>query len=108
MRSLALTSAELIWLRSVLHELQVSLPHCQILWVDNQSAAAMAHDLVFHARSKRIEIDYHVVREQLAAGTLDVRYVPALDQVVDVLTKSLYTDRFLYIKAKLHVFDSPS
>ena len=35
--SLALASAELIWLRTLLCELQVSLPHCPILLVDNQS-----------------------------------------------------------------------
>ena len=47
------------------------------------------------------------MREQLVVGTLDVRYVPTLDQVADVLTKVVPTDRFLYLKDKLHVFPSP-
>ena len=36
-----------------------------------------------------------------------MRYVLALDQVVDVLTKALHVDHFLYHKDKLHVFESP-
>ena len=67
----------------------------------------MARTSVFHAYSKHIEIDYHFVREQLVAVTLDVRYVPALDQVIDVLIKAVPTYRFLYLKDKLHVFPSP-
>ena len=73
LRFLALASAALVWLRSLLHELHVSLLHGSFLWVDNQSATAMAHNPVFHARSKHIEIDYYFVREQLITGTLDVR-----------------------------------
>ena len=36
-----------------------------------------------------------------------VLYVPTLDQMVDVLTKALTVDRFLYLKDKFHVFESP-
>ena len=77
--SVSLSFAELIWLQSLFGELQVSSPHCPILWVDNQSVVVMAHNPVFHACSKHIEIDYHFVQEQLVASTLDVRYVPDLD-----------------------------
>ena len=66
----------------------------------------MARNPIFHARSKHIEIDYHFVREQLVANNLDVRYVPALDQAVDVLTKVVSIYHFLYLKDKLHVFPS--
>ena len=108
LRSLAHTSAELIWLCSLLHELHLSLPTCLILWVDNQSAAAMTHNPIFHARFKHTEIDYHFLPEQLVAGTsLNVQNVPTLDQVVDALTKALSADCFLYLKDKLRVVTSP-
>ena len=67
----------------------------------------MARNPVFHACSKHIEIDYHFVREQLVASTLDVRYVRALDQIANVLIKAVPSDFFLYLKDKLHVFPSP-
>ena len=47
------------------------------------------------------------MREQLVASTLDVRYVSALDQIADVLTKVVPIDCFPYLKDKLHVFPSP-
>uniref|UniRef100_A0A803NPG5 Reverse transcriptase Ty1/copia-type domain-containing protein n=1 Tax=Cannabis sativa TaxID=3483 RepID=A0A803NPG5_CANSA len=106
-RSLANTAAELKWLTYLLQELQVPLSVSPIIWVDNQSAAALAANPVFHARSKHIEIDLHFVRDQILANELSVRYVPAVDQVADALTKSLFTDRFLYLKGKLQMAPTP-
>uniref|UniRef100_A0A803NZS3 Reverse transcriptase Ty1/copia-type domain-containing protein n=1 Tax=Cannabis sativa TaxID=3483 RepID=A0A803NZS3_CANSA len=62
---------------------------------------------VFHARSKHIEIDQHFIQDQLLAKTLEVRYVPSVDQTADILTKCLSTDRFHYLKDKLKVCSSP-
>ncbi|KAM6586682.1 hypothetical protein CsatA_009287 [Cannabis sativa] len=102
-RALANTAAKIKWLHSVLHELQVHLPAAPIIWVDNQRAASLAANPVFHARSKHIEIDLHFVRDQILAKEIEVRYVPSIDQMADILTKTLFTDRFLYLKSKLKV-----
>ena len=37
--------------------------HVPLMWCDNLSVGALAIDLVYHARSKHIEIDVHYVRE---------------------------------------------
>lgn len=81
----------------------MTLPAPPVLWVDNQGAAALAANPVFHARSKHIEIDLHFVRDQLLAGDLSVRYVPFVDQTAEILTKDLPVDRFHYLKSKLNV-----
>uniref|UniRef100_A0A803P0Q5 Reverse transcriptase Ty1/copia-type domain-containing protein n=1 Tax=Cannabis sativa TaxID=3483 RepID=A0A803P0Q5_CANSA len=99
--SLANTIAELRWITFLYTELHITLNHCPVIWVDNQSAAALAANLVFHARSKHIEIDLHFMRDQILIMQLSVRYVPTHDQVADILKKSLPTDRFNYLKAKL-------
>ena len=41
---------------------------------------------MFHARTKHIEIDFHFVREKVAQGALDVRFVSSEDQI-DAFTK---------------------
>ena len=42
---------------------------------------------VFHARTKHIEIDFHFVRERVASGALEVRFISSNDQLADVFTK---------------------
>jgi Reverse transcriptase (RNA-dependent DNA polymerase) len=69
-RSMAMVTSELIWLRSLLTELHVSLPSPPVLYCDNLGATFSAANLVFHARTKHIEIDFHFVRDQLASHAL--------------------------------------
>ena len=42
---------------------------------------------LFHARTKHIEIDFHFVREKVASGALDVRFIASGDQLADIFTK---------------------
>jgi hypothetical protein len=44
---------------------------------------------VFHARTKHIEIDFHFVRERVAQGLLDIRFIHTGDQLADGFTKAL-------------------
>ena len=58
----------------------------------------LALPLVKHAggdqkRAKHIDIKYHYVREQVAAGTLDIVYCPTEDMLADILTKPLHPAR---------------
>ena len=53
------------------------------------SSIQLAKNLVFHARTKHIEVHYHYVREKVLAGDIDLVYVSTHEHVVDILTKSL-------------------
>jgi hypothetical protein len=44
---------------------------------------------VFHALTKHIEIDFHVVKERVAKGELDIKFICSKDQVADDFTKAL-------------------
>jgi hypothetical protein len=101
-RSLAMASAETIWLQSLLKELgyNTSPP---TLWCDNLGATFLASNSVFHARTKYIELDYHFVREKVAAGLLRVHFICSQDQLADALMKHLSSTRFLLLIPKLIV-----
>jgi hypothetical protein len=100
---MANTTAELMWIQSLLHELKVPY-HVPTLLCDNLSAVSLAHNLVLHARTKHIELDIHFVREKVLAKQLTVLHVPASAQLVDPLTKPLSLSSFASIRAKLKVF----
>ena len=63
-----------IWIDSVLKELGVAQQRTPILWCDNLGATYLTANPVFHARTEHIEIDFHFVRERVAAGALEVRF----------------------------------
>jgi hypothetical protein len=46
-------------------------------------------------------MDYHVVRENVHLGLINVLSVPSKEQVADILTKSLHTGTFNTLQAKL-------
>lgn len=51
-----------------------------ILWCDNLGATYLTANLVFHARTKQLEIDYHFVQEKVALGVLIVRFISTNDR----------------------------
>jgi histone deacetylase 1/2 len=86
-KALANGTAEAIWIQSLLRELHVPQPRPPVLWCDNLGATYLTANPVFHARTKHIEVDFHFVREKVAQGALDVRFVSSDDQVADAFTK---------------------
>ncbi|CAM8884320.1 unnamed protein product [Rhodiola kirilowii] len=86
-KALANGTAEVIWALSILNELGVEQKQPPILWCDNLGATYLTANPVFHARTKHIEIDFHFVREMVARGALDVRFISTDDQLADIFTK---------------------
>ena len=100
--SIAQTSTELTWIYALLIELQVSFT-TPIIFCDNQSAISLAHNPVFHSRTKHMEIDVFFVREKILAKQLTIVHVPVLDQWADILTKPFSASRFEVLRGKLNV-----
>ena len=69
-RALADTTSELLWLRWLLTDLGVSTSSATPFYCDNQSAIHIAHNDVFHERTKHIEIDCLFIRYHLVYGAL--------------------------------------
>jgi transposase InsO family protein len=102
-RALAIASAELCWIRALLKDLGIFISHTPILWCDNVSALAIASNPVFHARTKHIEVDFHFVRERVLRKDLEVKFVSTIDQLAEIFTKSLPTQRFIDLQRNLTV-----
>jgi hypothetical protein len=66
-------------------------------------ATFLVSNPAFHARTKHIELNFHFIREKVAAGSVKVQFICTQDQVADALTKPLSTNRFQSLRSKLTV-----
>jgi hypothetical protein len=88
-------STQALWLARLLGNLLRRDVEAVELRVDSQSALALAKNLVFHERSKQIRVMYHFIRDCLAEGSINARYINTKDQLADLLTKPLGRIKFL-------------
>lgn len=77
-RSLALAAAEILWLQSLLQELNIKHQTPTVL-CDNLSAMSLAHNPVLPSRTKHMELDMFFVREKMLSKDLIVYHLLASD-----------------------------
>jgi hypothetical protein len=78
-----------IWLRQLFSEIGILLPTTSTLFIDNQSALSLTRDVMFHQRTKHIDIQYHFLRDHVISGTLSTAYCPTAEMIADIMTKAL-------------------
>jgi hypothetical protein len=88
-KAIADATAEIMWVQTLLKELNIFSPKAARLWCDNFGAKYLLANLVFHGRIKHIEVDYHFVRERVFRMLLIIDFVSSKDQVADEFTKAL-------------------
>lgn len=84
------TTIEVAWMKTLFTKLGLEILAPPIIWCDNQSVLALSSNLMFHARTRHIEIDVYYIKDQVANH-----------QKTDILTKALPTHKFEYFKNTL-------
>ena len=95
------STCEIRWLHQLLAEFGMKTSVLAKLWCDNQVTLHIASNLVFHERTKHIEIDFHFVCEKIQLGLFSIGYVKIGEQLGDIFTKALSGYRVSYLCNKL-------
>ncbi|CAI7858417.1 unnamed protein product [Closterium sp. NIES-53] len=82
-----------VWLKHLFgefgHEFAGGVP----VFVDNQSAIALAQNACLHGRTKHMQARWHFIREMVAGGVVILRWCQTNSQAADILTKPLPFER---------------
>jgi hypothetical protein len=81
------------WIRYLLEGLKYKGQDLEsiTLFGDNQGALSLAENPTFHRGSKHIAVRYHLVRQEVEEGRLQLAYIPTDHMPADGLTKALKT-----------------
>jgi hypothetical protein len=81
-------AVEIVYLRGLLAEMGLRQTKPTVLYVDNTGAVELSRDHKSCKRSRHVERRYLKVRELVAAGEVEVRFIPTAKNPADILTKS--------------------
>lgn len=104
-RALGSTTRELQWLLYLLHDFHVHISLPLPLFCDNMAVIHITKNPVFHERTKHLEIDCHIVRNQFLKGFVLPTHVPSTSQLADLLTKVLPSTQFRFLLPKMSLLD---
>nr|GEU75291.1 retrovirus-related Pol polyprotein from transposon TNT 1-94 [Tanacetum cinerariifolium] len=92
--------AQILWMRSQLSDYGLGFNKI-LMYCDNKSVIALCCNNVQHSRSKHIDIRYHVIKEQVENGVIELYFVNTEYQLADLFTKALGRDRIEFLINKL-------
>jgi uncharacterized membrane protein (UPF0127 family) len=76
-----------------------------VIYCDNINNILFVNNLVYHARTKHIELHYHFIRENILVKEIDLIHVSTEDQIVDIFTKALGTKKLKKLRKILSVLE---
>jgi hypothetical protein len=104
-RGITIVACEVIWLQKLLLDLGWSMDAHVVICYDNINNILLVNNLVYHARTKHIEVHYHFIREQVLTKEINFIHVNIKDQVVDIFIKALGIDKLRKFRKMLSVLE---
>ena len=102
---MASVACEITCVLQLLKDVRIEQPKPAMLFCDNQAALYIVANLVFHERTKHIEVGCHLVRDKILEGMIKTFHVNSNAQVADVFTKALGLNSFTRLTQKLGLQD---
>ncbi|GKB70148.1 retrovirus-related pol polyprotein from transposon TNT 1-94, partial [Tanacetum coccineum] len=92
--------AQILWMRSKLTDYGFQFNKIP-MYCDNKSVIALCCNNVQHSRAKHIVIRYHIIKQQVENGLVELYVVQMEYQLADIFTKPLPIERFNLLIEKL-------
>ena len=96
---------ELIWMESLMKQLDLNVKKPIKMMMDNQGALVIAKNAVQHHRTKHIDTRYHFIREKVEEGFVQLKYCATSEMLADGLTKPLGRFAFETFRNKIGIMD---
>jgi len=75
LRSMSMTTSEVAWVTGLFEDLKQNFVKPVNLYCDNISAEYIAHNEVFHERTKHLKLDCYYIRENIETGLIATAHV---------------------------------
>ena len=93
-RLAAMAAQESTWLKQLMEDLHQPIDYQVSIFCNNLSSIRLAESLVFHARTKHIEVHYHYKREKVLECEIEMVPIKIDEPFVDIFTKGLNKAKF--------------
>nr|GEW76634.1 retrovirus-related Pol polyprotein from transposon TNT 1-94 [Tanacetum cinerariifolium] len=92
--------AQVLWMRTQLTDYGFYFDKIP-MYCDSKEAIAISCNPVQHSRTKHIDVRYHIIKEQVEKGIVELFFVRTEYQLADMFTKALPVEKFRYLVRRL-------
>ncbi|GJT32230.1 putative ribonuclease H-like domain-containing protein [Tanacetum coccineum] len=87
---------QVLWIQNQMLDYGFNFMNIKI-YIDNESTICIVKNLVFHSKTKHIEIRHHFIRDAYEKKLIQVLKIHTDDNVADLLTKAFDVSRFNFL-----------
>ncbi|GJW93825.1 hypothetical protein Tco_0173497 [Tanacetum coccineum] len=91
---------QVLWIQNKMLDYGYNFMNTKI-FIDNESTICIVKNLVFHSKTKNIEIRHHFIRDSYEKRLIQVIKIHTDHNVADLLTKALDVSRFHFLTTSI-------
>ncbi|GJS91202.1 putative ribonuclease H-like domain-containing protein [Tanacetum coccineum] len=95
---------QVLWIQNQMLDYGFNFMNTKI-FIDNQSTICIVKNLVFHSKTKHIEIRHHFIRDSYEKRLIQVIKIHTNPNVADLLTKAFDVGRFQYLTVSIRMLN---